>query len=180
MEKILTISIAAYNVENFITKTLDSFICDEKMMKLFEVIIVNDGSKDNTNLISKRYADKYPDTFILLDKENGGYGSTINSSLAIARGKYYKLVDGDDWVDNAQFAEFVIRLENESADIVLTKYYRFNEPDGNIEIISNDMEYNEIFINDIEKFTFSENLAMHQIASENWNAHYRKMFLYGF
>lgn len=163
MEKVLTVSIAAYNVEKYLTKTLDSFICDEEVMDLFEVIIVNDGSKDNTSIIAKKYADKYPDTFVLLDKENGGYGSTINASLAVARGRYYKLVDGDDWVDTAQFVELVKRLQTETVDFILTKYWQFNELDGSTKVITNGMEYTGLPVKNIDEYTLSENLAMHQI-----------------
>ncbi len=164
MEKILTISIAAYNVESFISKTLNSFICDKKIMDLFEVIIVNDGSKDKTSSISKRYTDKFPNTFILIDKENGGYGSTINTSLSIAKGKYFKLVDGDDWVDTTQFVEFLNKLKIETADMVLTKYYKFNEKDGRTEVVTGDMEYSETIITNIDNYIFSHSMSNAQIA----------------
>ena len=164
MEKVLTVSIAAYNVEKYLAKTLDSFICDKTVMDLFEVIIVNDGSKDDTCKIAKRYTEKYPDTFVLEDKKNGGYGSTINSSLAIARGRYYKLVDGDDWVDTEQFVELVKKLQTETADMVLTKYWQFNETDGSTEVITNAMEYTGIIVSNIDNYTLSDDLAMHQIA----------------
>lgn len=163
MGKVLTVSIAAYNVESFIAKTLDSFICDEKVMDLFEVIIVNDGSKDQTCAIAKRYAEKCPGTFVLLDKVNGGYGSTINASLSIARGRYYKLVDGDDWVDTLQFEELVKKLQTETVDLVLTKYWQFDEVDGSKKVITNGMAYTGIPVSNIDDFTLSNNLAMHQI-----------------
>ena len=78
MDKLLTVVIPSYNVEKFLNQTLDSFVCDEAVMKKFEVIVVDDGSKDNTAKIGKEYADKYPDTFRVISKENGGHGSGIN------------------------------------------------------------------------------------------------------
>ena len=106
--KVLTVSIAAYNVEDYLKKCLDSFVDEgNPLMNAVEVIIVSDGSKDNTVSIAKEYQEKYPDTFVLIDKENGGYGSTINASLKKATGKYFKLVDGDDWVNTNDFYAFV-------------------------------------------------------------------------
>ena len=68
MDKLLTVVIPSYNVEKFLNQTLDSFVCDEAVMKKFEVIVVDDGSKDNTAKIGKEYADKYPDTFRVISK----------------------------------------------------------------------------------------------------------------
>ena len=104
-EKVLTISIAAYNVEKYLDNTLNSLICN-KMDKL-EVIIQNDGSKDSTCEVAKKYVEKYPNVFILNDKKNGGYGSTINASLKMAKGKYFKQLDGDDWFDTSNLDSFI-------------------------------------------------------------------------
>lgn len=116
--KVLTISIAAYNVDKFIKQTLDSLI-DERIMDDLEIIVVNDGSSDNTLAIAKEYERKYPDSFIVIDKENGGYGSTINSSLKIASGKYYKLLDGDDWYDKEILIDFINYLKTINSDVVV-------------------------------------------------------------
>lgn len=97
MEKILTVSVAAYNVEKTIARTLDS-CCADGVREQLEVIIVNDGSKDGTVDVVRSYCKRYPDTFKLIDKENGGYGSTLNCSIRAATGKYFKPLDGDDWV----------------------------------------------------------------------------------
>ena len=88
MEKILTISIAAYNVGDYIKNTLDSLVVPEVMDKL-EVFIVDDGGTDETLKIAKEYEEKYPETFHAVHKENGGYGSTVNYSIAHATGKYF-------------------------------------------------------------------------------------------
>lgn len=118
--KVLTISIAAYNVEKYIENTLESLICN-KMDKL-EVIIQNDGSKDKTAEIVNRYVEKFPNTFVLNNKENGGYGSTINASLDMAHGKYFKQLDGDDWFDNNNLDEFIDLLEKIDVDCVCTPF----------------------------------------------------------
>jgi glycosyltransferase involved in cell wall biosynthesis len=129
VKKVLSVSIAAYNVAQFLEKTLDSFVVPEIMDKI-EVIIVNDGSKDNTAEIAKKYVDKYPQTYKLIDKENGGYGSTINASIPIASGKYYRLLDGDDWFDKEELINVVNELEKSDEDMVVAKFKRVFESDG--------------------------------------------------
>ena len=122
-EKILSISIAAYNVSEYIRHGIESLILDSTYMKKIDVIIVNDGSTDNTLSIAEEYRNRYPDTFHIIDKENGGYGSTINASLPVAKGKYYKLLDGDDWVDKEGICKLIDHLEKTDSDIVVTPYY---------------------------------------------------------
>lgn len=139
MEKVLTVSIAAYNIENYIESALKSLVVEEIMDKL-EVIIVNDGSKDRTAEIAQKYVDMYPDTFILINKENGGYGSTINYSTRIAKGKYFKQLDGDDWFDTKNLRQFIEKLEQIDSDLVITPFTSYFESDGTDEL----KEYTEI------------------------------------
>lgn len=121
MEKILTVSVAAYNVEKTIRQTLDSF-CQSKYLKEIEILVVNDGSKDNTANIVKEYEIKYPESIRLISKENGGHGSTINTSIAQGTGKYFKVVDGDDWVDAEALDRLIERLRETNADMVINDY----------------------------------------------------------
>ena len=60
------------------------------------MLVVNDGSSDRTVEIAEKYVQKYPDIFRVINKENGGHGSTINRGIEEARGTYFKVVDGDD------------------------------------------------------------------------------------
>ena len=118
MEKTLTISVACYNVGQFLRKTLDSLIAPEIMDEL-EVLVVNDGSSDGTAEIAREYEEKYPQTFRLVDKANGGYGSTLNYSMPAARGRYFKQLDGDDWYNTEGLVRLVRFLRTATADIVL-------------------------------------------------------------
>lgn len=126
MSKVLTVVIPSYNVEAYLADTLESFISEE-IMEDVEVLIVNDGSKDSTPEIAEQFEQRYPQTFRLINKENGGHGSTINRGMEEAKGAYFKVVDGDDWVDTEDFTEMVKRLRNETADYVVTKYYKVND-----------------------------------------------------
>ena len=123
MNKTITVSIAAYNVEKFMDEALSSLTCPE-ILDDIEIIIVNDGSKDSTADIAKRYVEKYPDSFFLIDKNNGGYGSTINASIAEASGKYFRLLDGDDWLDKEEFTKYVKALKEVDTDLVITDFVK--------------------------------------------------------
>lgn len=123
--KILTVAIPSYNVEKFLRTTLDSFVCDAATMEKVEIIVVDDGSKDSTAAIGQEYAQKYPETFRVISKENGGHGSAVNCGIENAAGKYYKIVDGDDWVNTADFVKLVEKLESCEAEYVFTNYYEY-------------------------------------------------------
>ena len=128
-EKVLSLSIAAYNMEKYLQETLDSCLIDEDLDKL-EVMIVNDGSKDKTAEIASQYSEKYPDVFKLINKENGGYGSTVETGITNATGKYFKLLDGDDKMDQDGLKKLIAILENETSDIVITKNSEFDDETG--------------------------------------------------
>ena len=91
MEKLLTFSIAAYNVEKYLTKLITS-IAEAGHLPEMEILVINDGSKDGTAKLTKEYESEYPDLVRLVDKENGGHGSTINRGIIEATGKYFDLV----------------------------------------------------------------------------------------
>ena len=132
MDKILSVSVAAYNVEKFIKQNLDSFTNSEVKEKI-EVLVTDDGSKDNTPQIVKEYEQKYPGVVRLIQQPNAGPGSTINSGLKNATGKYFRMVDGDDWVKTENLKLYIDYLENSEADMVVTNYYTYNDSNGDIE-----------------------------------------------
>lgn len=129
MDKILTVTIPSYNAENYLRQTLDSFLAEE-ILEEIEVLIVDDGSQDDTAAIGKEYEDKYPGTFRVISKENGGHGSTINRGIQEARGRYFKVVDGDDWVNTGDFVKLVKALRACEADYVVTNYYEVSDKTG--------------------------------------------------
>ncbi len=123
-QKILTISVAAYNVEDCVEKCLKSLIVDEKHMNKMEVLVQNDGSTDKTAEIVKKFVKKYPGIIKLINKENGGYGSTVNNSISMAVGKYFKILDADDEFDTKNLPEFLDELEKNDVDMVISPYVR--------------------------------------------------------
>lgn len=118
--KVLTVLVPVYNTEAYLDKCLGSLVVSSELMNLLEVLVVIDGSKDNSIEIARRYEMNYPDTFRVIDKENGGHGSCCNVGVSEARGKYIHFLDSDDWFDD-QFSSYLLRLQDESADVVFTK-----------------------------------------------------------
>ena len=109
MSKVLSVCVPSYNMEKYLNRCIDSFLVPEVLDRL-ELIIVNDGSTDKTLSIANDYKARYPQTIVVIDKPNGHYGSCVNASLKVATGKYFRIVDADDWVDSKAMVEFVHAL----------------------------------------------------------------------
>ena len=99
--KTLTITIPAYNAENYISKCIESLLAEDIRNQL-EIIIINDGSVDSTGKIAKAYELKYPGIVQVVNKENGGHGSGVNTGISKATGKYFMVLDSDDWFSTAE------------------------------------------------------------------------------
>jgi len=125
MEKVLSIIIPTYNAEKFLDRGLSSMILAEaEWMDKLEVIIVNDGSPDDSVRVAQKYVDRYPNTFWILNKENGGHGSGINAGVKEAKGTYFKVIDADDWVDTGVLLKILQILEEEEPVDALVQSYR--------------------------------------------------------
>lgn len=127
MEKILSIIIPTYNMEKYLRKCLDSLIIDKELMSQFEVLIINDGSKDSSSEIAHEYENQYPNTFRVIDKENGNYGSCINRGLKEAVGKYVKVLDADDYFNTNALIDYIKFLKEQNCDLVLNDCIKINE-----------------------------------------------------
>lgn len=164
MKKTLTISIAAYNAEKWIGRCLDSFIIPEIISDI-EIIVVNDGSADQTSNIAHSYARKYPASIMVIDKENGGHGSTINTAIKAAQGQYFKVVDSDDWVEKEGLVQLVTRLKRVNVDLDISPYYFVDAENGKKKLANCVDNMNIGQINTVialnESGSATYNLAMH-------------------
>lgn len=129
MNKTLTISVAAYNVESYIKENIESIVASNAKEEI-EVFVVDDGGKDGSYGIAKQYEDKYPGIVRAVHKENGGYGSVQNYSIAHATGKYFKILDGDDWMDTEGLTKLVEYLKTTDVDAVVTQYKKGPDKDN--------------------------------------------------
>ena len=129
MLKILTIVIPTYNMESYLHKCLDSLIVSEEFRHQMEVLVINDGSKDHSSEIAHSYQEKYPETFRVIDKRNGNYGSCVNRGLKEATGKYIKILDADDSFQRENLSALITLLADIDVDAVITDYITVGSDD---------------------------------------------------
>lgn len=121
-DKILSITIPTYNMEAYLGRCLDSMVNASKVLDRLEIIVVNDGSNDRSLDIANTYKERFPESVIVIDKPNGNYGSCVNAALQVATGKYFRIVDADDWVDSDGLCALTSKLDGIDVDIVMTGY----------------------------------------------------------
>ena len=122
--KFISFVVPSYNAEKFLDHVLPSLLVGDDDV---EVIVVNDGSKDNTLLIANKYKEQYPNIINVIDKPNGGHGSTINAALEVASGIYFKCVDADDWLDKDALLKLIEKIKyhqsiNTLPDLYITNF----------------------------------------------------------
>lgn len=123
MEKAkVSIIVPIYSVEMYLVEALDSL--QRQTLHDIEIICVNDGSKDNSLEIMKRYAEK-DDRFIIIDKENGGYGKAMNVGLDKATGEYIGILEPDDYVPLNMYEDLYKVAKENDLDFVKADFYRF-------------------------------------------------------
>lgn len=158
MDKLLTIVIPSYNVETTLRQTVESLLVpDIKLRSLLDILIVNDGSKDGTLALARQLEADNPGVVRVWDKENGGHGSTINVGIDHGRGKYMKVVDGDDWLETDALEQYLRELEKIDADVVATDYYHYYMNTGKKEpVLSSSLTHGKVleFQNIYKEYTF--------------------------
>lgn len=105
--KLLSITVPCYNSQDYMRNCVDSLL---EGGDLVEILIVDDGSKDNTAQIADEYAAKYPNIVKAIHQENGGHGEAVNAGLRNATGFYFKVVDSDDWVNKEAYKAILDKL----------------------------------------------------------------------
>ena len=115
-----SIIIAVYNVEKYIKETIESVINQTMdFEKNIEIILVDDGSTDNSAVICKEYAKKYSDNIKYLYQKNAGASAARNAGIKIARGKYYNFLDSDDLLHEAALEKvYEFFKKHEEVDMV--------------------------------------------------------------
>ncbi len=136
-----------------------------------EIIIVNDGSRDDTINIANVYAEKYPDIVKVIDKENGGHGSGVNAGMANSTGLYYKVVDSDDWLDDNALASLLSKIREHKEkgtlpDLYVTNfiYDKVSEGTQYVSAYGDKMPEGQIIGWDkVKKFNLSHMMLMHAL-----------------
>ena len=166
--KYISFAIPCYNSEAYMEKAVNSILAGGEDV---EIIIVNDGSKDGTQAIAEKYQEKYPSIIKAVQKENGGHGDAVNCGLTHATGKYFKVVDSDDWVDEEalhQILEAVKSFDNAETpvDMIIANYVYEKVGMTHKKVIRYDnvLPENQIFRwEDIGRFRLDQYILMHSV-----------------
>ena len=136
----VSVIVPVYNVEKFIDKCLNSIV--NQTLKEIEIIVVNDGSPDNSQKIIDKYVKKYPEKVQSFIKENGGQGSARNLGIEKAKGEYISFVDSDDWLDLDALEKMYSLAKKDNSDIVICDMV---DHYANYTIYHNCTKYNSVF-----------------------------------
>lgn len=142
-KKLLSIVVPTYNMEAYLPRCLDS-VTRKDVPESLEVIVVNDGSTDESLKIAKEYQVKRPDIISIINKPNGHYGSCINTALKVATGKYFRPLDADDWFDTNALIQFLQNASNIDSDLFITNYVCHRKT-NEIKFKSKNVSYGRIY-----------------------------------
>ncbi len=138
----VSIVVAIYNVEKYVSKCIESIL--KQTFTDFELLLVNDGSKDGSLAILEKYATT--DSRIkIINKANGGLSDARNVGMKQAQGKYIYFVDGDDFIEDTLLEKCVNQLEKTDSDMVMFDIYQYYLETGKKEIISNPFSEDKIY-----------------------------------
>ncbi len=166
--KLISFAIPCYNSATYMEKCIKSILTGGEDV---EIIIVNDGStKDNTAEIADKYAAKYPTIIKAVHQENGGHGQAVNTGLANATGKFFKVVDSDDWVDVKSLKRIINTLkgfiDGEEPDMVIANYVyeKVGAKRKKVVHYENVFPVEQMFgWDDIGKFKVDQYILMHSV-----------------
>lgn len=166
--KILTVVIPCYNSAAYMQKAIDSLLIESEDL---EILIIDDGSMDNTAKIADEYAKKYPNIIQAIHKENGGHGDAINTGLRYSTGMYFKVLDSDDWFDKDSLKKVLSTLKSmiesfKSVDMFIANYVYENMNIHKSKSINykNAMPEGKIFTwSDLGHLRSSQNILMHSV-----------------
>ena len=169
--KTITFAVPCYNSAEYMDKCIESIMAFEDGRGDLEILIVNDGSTDETASKADAWHERYPDTIYAIHKENGGHGSAVNAGLASARGRYFKVVDSDDWLDEQAMRPIMRYLVSQSelrdaTDLVIANYVYekvFENTRTAIDYKNVFPEGREFTWDEIRRFRASQYLLMHSV-----------------
>ena len=166
--KYISFAIPCYNSQDYMERAIESILPGGDEV---EILIVNDGSSDRTSEIAHEYMEKYPGVVRVIDKVNGGHGDAVNEGLGAARGKYFKVVDSDDWVDEKALCRILTLLRNldddgEQIDMLISNfvYEKVGASHKKCVHYRNALPQDEIFRwDDMGHFRLDQYILMHSV-----------------
>ncbi len=138
----ISVVVPVYNVRDYLRKNIESILA--QTFTDYELILVNDGSKDDSLSILREYEQKDP-RITVIDKPNGGLSDARNAGMAIASGKYIQFIDSDDFVEPQLLEKCRQKLEETGADMVIFDIYQYFLATGKKEIIANTYDASGVY-----------------------------------
>ena len=161
--KYISFVVPCYNSEEYMEKCIKSLLIGKDDV---EIIIIDDGSKDNTGKIADKYQKRYPNIVKAIHQENGGHGEGINVGLKHATGKYFKVVDSDDWLDEDAYKKLLKKIKHIDTDLVVCNYVYTYTDGRSDQVISFANVYDEgkvLTWDDIHKFKLTQYPSLHSM-----------------
>lgn len=161
--KFISFVVPCYNSENYMEHCIETLLIGKEDV---EIIIVDDGSTDNTGKIADDYQKKYPTIVKVIHQKNGGHGEGINTGLKHATGKYFKVVDSDDWVDKRAYKTLLKKIKDIDSDLIVMNYvysYTDGRKDQTISFKNVFKENEEITWSDTKHFRLTQYLSLHSM-----------------
>ncbi|MGN0975852.1 MAG: glycosyltransferase family 2 protein [Gemmiger sp.] len=166
--KLITFTVPCYNSAAYMRHCIETLLPAGEDA---EIILVDDGSKDDTGRIADEYAEKYPSIVRAIHQENGGHGEGVNQGIRNASGLYFKVVDSDDWLDAGALQKVMTKLREfaampEPVDLLLCNYVYEHVTDNTSHTIGyrHILPEDRIFgWNEIGRFPPSQNILMHSV-----------------
>ncbi len=166
--KLLSVAIPCYNSAAYMRKCIESLLPGGEDV---EILVVNDGSTDETPLIAREYAEKYPGIVRAIDQENGGHGAAVNTGIREAKGLYFKVVDSDDWVKEEAYQEILETLRQfagsrEGLDMLISNfvYEKEGEKKNKVMRYRHALPKNELFRwENVRHFMKGQYILMHSV-----------------
>ncbi|MCI6031246.1 glycosyltransferase [Fusobacterium varium] len=146
----LSIIVPIYNVEDYLEECLKS-LYNIKNIKL-EIILVNDGSKDNSFKIMEKFKEIYPEKTVLINKENGGLSSARNAGMKAAVGEYISFIDSDDFIDVDEFEKFFKEGQKDKLDVMVGNMRYYTPEKTGDSLFRSDIIKNSGIVNGIDFF----------------------------
>ena len=132
--KLITFTVPCYNSAAYMDHCIQTLLTAGEDA---EILLVDDGSTDETGAIADRYAAEYPNVVRAIHQENGGHGAGVNQGMQNATGLYFKVVDSDDWLDTEALAQLMEKLRTfeEPVDLILCNYVYEHVEDNSQRVV---------------------------------------------
>ena len=179
MEKeLISVIVPVYNAEKYLQKCLDSIL--EQTYKNLEIIIINDGSTDNSGQICQEY-EKQDDRIVYIEKENSGVSDTRNAGMDRMTGPYVTFVDSDDWLEPNYVKFLYEKLIEHQADIVVGNYTSFNESNSVFYFHTSADYYEKVYDNkSVIPFLYDAKELLKSALIVPWGKIYKKEIIANF